>query len=127
VDLAQAQNNTPATKMLGIKNKTLKLIDPKSIKVSVCYVVFEAFFANQPDIAEYRLNQYGHQHKLLPANHNNIISSLHYFSEVFESTLLHFKHLLSYSEPTYINALFECLLDLSMKHKDISFSPKRTY
>ncbi len=120
VDLAKYKNTELATNLLIVKNKPSKLIDPNSIKLSVCHLVFEAFFANQPDIAEYRLNHYGRQHKLLLANHKNIISSLHYFSEVFESTLLHFKHLLSYSEPTYINAFFECLLDLSMKHKDIS-------
>ncbi|MBX9585688.1 MAG: hypothetical protein K2X50_00375 [Gammaproteobacteria bacterium] len=121
VDLARIRKNSQALTALSAADSTRSLIDPNNTKLSICYLIFEALFANQSAIAEYRLNHYGHQYQLLPANHRNTITTMHLFLDDTEATLTHFGFLLYHSDPTYVNAFFESLVELSFKYKDISF------
>ncbi len=112
VDLLHINKSNALIPLLGCANKTRELLDPNNSKLSICYIIFEALFANQPAIAEYRL----------PSQHRNFIIGMHLFSEVFEETLRYFNFLLYIpnSEPTYIISFFEALVDLSLKYQDIS-------
>ncbi len=113
VDLARLHKNAQGIEHLECENRIRSPIVPNHIKLSLCFSVFEALFANQHAIAEYRLN--------LKKN-DNFISVMHQFSEVFEETLTLFNFFLyrPESDLTYINAFIESLVDLTLKHKDIS-------
>ncbi len=111
VDLARVRNNNSALDILRVDNKNLKLIDPDNIKLSSCYRVFEALFANQPEVAQFRLST---------SESVTTVAALEAYSDGFETALLLFNDFVSEQEETYINAFFGSLLDLCLQDNNIS-------
>ncbi len=119
LDLAHVQNNTAAITFFNDN----KIFDTcfvwTNIRVSACYYIFEAFFANQPSIAEYRLNRFAKHHDLSLPSNGDSIQALSSFSDVFDITFNYFNELLNLETWHYINAFLDSLLELSFKHNNL--------
>ncbi len=111
VDLAQAHSNKTALHHLHRGEDTPIPIAPYNFTLSRCYSIFEAMFANQPEVAQFRL---------LMGDTTTTARALEAYSDEFESALSHFNKLVSEEEDIYLNAFFGCLLDLSLPGKNIS-------
>lgn len=120
VDLARARKNNTALLILQAENHIQTLIDPTNIKLSVCYRVFEALFANQPEVAIFRLLDFNKQYHYSPDDSDTPLSVLATLSDEFEHAFLLFKDVLSNHEQAYCKIFFEVLFDLPCKATDSS-------
>lgn len=111
VDLARARNNNSILDFLLRDRNTPNPIDPLNVKLSHCYSIFEALFANQPEVAQFRLSM---------GETALNLTILEAYSDEFEAALLLFNDLVSKQEETYINAFFGSLLDLCLQTNNIS-------
>ncbi len=131
IDLAHVENNTVAIALFSNNRIANEFILLNDVNLSICHYVFEAFFANQPEIAEYRLKSLMKQCDFSMANFKNIIQTMMFFYDSFQSALIYFRDLINFYEPIsigeftfkkhlYIKEFFECVVKLSLKYSDIS-------
>ncbi|MBX9585689.1 MAG: hypothetical protein K2X50_00380 [Gammaproteobacteria bacterium] len=111
VDLARVRDNNSALDILHVDYKNPTQIDPYNIKLSSCYRVFEALFANQPEVAQFRLST---------SASLTTVAALEAYSDEFETALLLFNDFVSEHNDSYINAFFGSLLDLCLPDYNIS-------
>ncbi|MBX9585691.1 MAG: hypothetical protein K2X50_00390 [Gammaproteobacteria bacterium] len=130
IDMATIKKNNVAIDLFHNSRKPDEFILLNDVNLSICHYIFEAFFANQPEIAEYRLKSLMKQCDLSIANFKNIIQTLTFFSESFQPALNNFKDLINYFVPysvgghhfkriNYINSFFDCVVKLSLKYHNI--------
>ncbi len=130
IDLAHAKKNTTAIANFSKNAFSDEFILLSDNSLSICFYVFEAFFANQPEIAEYRLRSLLKQCDLSMNNCKNIIQTLMLFHEFFQPALRHFIVFIEYHrvsqvgeetfmELIYIQAFFDCLATLGLRYNDV--------
>ncbi len=119
VDLAHAQKNKTALAFFENKNISVNYFIRNNPSVSPCYYIFEAFFANLPSVAEYRLNFLDKEFGLNLPKDQNFINNLSTLSDFFDSTFTQFDSIINISNQHYIKSFISCLITLSFKYKNL--------
>jgi hypothetical protein len=106
-DLALVQSNQKAVELLSQSTDWVTMIDYTIFKKNICRLVFEAFFANQSQIAQYRLLRYTRLYDLIPIGCNNLVESIRIIAEHYLDTIIYFHNL---PNVTLLNGLAQMLL-----------------